>query len=80
MKLTGARRRALAVLDHGDRQGRTVRVSNTTTAPDYITITSALTVYWQSAEWLIAKDHARIDGDVLTLTDTGPPARQEAVA
>ena len=47
MKLTPARRRALAVLAERHRHGRCARVSNTTDA-------EAGCLYWQSAEWLVA--------------------------
>lgn len=83
MKLTGARRRALAVLDHGGRRQQIVRVSNATTAPDRLDGTKDLTVYWQTADGLVGERLATIAAghtQVITLTATGIRAAAEATA
>jgi hypothetical protein len=53
--LTPGRRRALAVLLAGDRQGHGARYSNATTDPDHVETEAqqrSLAVYWQTANWL----------------------------
>jgi hypothetical protein len=72
-KLTPARRRGLAVLLHAEGAGWTVRYSN---------VTSGRTLYWQTADWLIAEGLAtRVPGsDPVRLTDEGRQAATEAGA
>jgi len=73
LKLTPARRKALAVLADADASGVNVRVSNATTPPG----APAPAVYWQVVDWLVKQGLAVDEGRRVVLTPEGRRAAEE---
>lgn len=83
-KLTPARRQALAVLLHAERNGSSVRYSNhTTPAGAFSPLGRELAVNWPAADWLGAQGlvEPRHGGaNDLRLTDAGRRLAEEVAA